>query len=70
MATTNSPDIARKNFIGIGSNVAAQTWFRWLDEDVQPKTEVVENDSAMGVVEEVNDSDFASKWVEGNLGGR
>ncbi|MDV7992059.1 phage tail tube protein [Rhodococcus sp. IEGM 1374] len=72
MATNPNPDIARRNYIGIGigNNVAAQTWIRWLDEDVRPMTEVIENDSAMGVVEEINDSEVAAKWVEGNLGGK
>lgn len=67
MATTNRLDIARKNSIGIGigSSVPAQTSVRWLDENVQLKTDVIENDSAMGIVEKVNDSDIAAKWVEG-----
>ncbi len=33
-------------------------------------TNVVENESAMGVVERVNDSEVTNKWVEGTLGGK
>jgi hypothetical protein len=43
---------------------------RWLDNDVQPKTEIIENESAMGVVEKINDSEVVGKWVEGTLGGK
>lgn len=70
------PYIARREAIGLGveatpgTGVAAQGWLRWLDQTIQPKTNVVENESAMGVVERVNDSEITNKWAEGTIGGK
>jgi hypothetical protein len=77
MATADQ-HIARRIGVGIGiespstpgAGVAPQTFLRWDVIDLQPKTNVVENDSAMGVVDEVNDSATTSRWVEGTLGGK
>jgi hypothetical protein len=43
---------------------------RWLDQNIAPKTNVVENESAMGVVDRVNDSEVTNKWSEGTIGGK
>ncbi|MEU2203586.1 phage tail tube protein [Microbacterium oleivorans] len=75
MATT-SPFIGRREGIGIGiesvagTAVAPQCWLRWLDNGFQNKTTTIENESAMGVVERVNDSDVVQKWAEGTIGGK
>lgn len=74
--STTKPFIGRREAIGLGveatpgTGVAAQTWLRWLDQDIQPKTNVVENESAMGVVDRVNDSEITNKWAEGTIGGK
>lgn len=70
------PYIGRREAIGFGigtdqaTTVAPQVFMRWLDQDVQPKTEIIENDSALGVVEKINDSEVVGKWVEGTIGGK
>lgn len=73
---TGSPFIGRREGIGFGieatrgTAVAPQTFMRWLDQSIQNKTEVIENESAMGVVEKINDSAVAAKWAEGTLEGK
>lgn len=73
---TGEQYIGRREGIGLGieatagTGVAAQTWLRWLDNDFQPKTSVIENESAMGVVDAVNDSEVVAKWAEGTIGGK
>ena len=73
---TSKQYIGRREGIGLGieatpgTAVAPQTWLRWLDQDVQNKTDVIENESAMGVVEKVNDSEVVAKWAEGKIGGK
>lgn len=73
---TTKPYIGRREAIGLGveatpgTGVAAQGWLRWLDQDIQPKTNVIENESAMGVVDRVNDSEITNKWAEGTIGGK
>ena len=75
MATGNAY-VGRREGIGLGiestpgTAVAPQTWLRWLDQDIQNKTTVVENDSAMGVVAKVNDSAVVAKWAEGAIEGK
>lgn len=70
------PYIGRREAIGFGIGtdpavtVAPQGWIRWLDQDVQPKLEIIENESAMGVAEKINDSEVVGKWVEGTIGGK
>ncbi|GAA1073973.1 phage tail tube protein [Tsukamurella spumae] len=73
---TGEQYIGRREGIGLsieatpGTAATAQTWLRWLDQDLQNKTEVVENESAMGVVDAVNDSEVTAKWAEGTIGGK
>jgi hypothetical protein len=68
--------IGRRQSIGLGiettpgTAVAPQTWMRWLDQSIQNKTNVIENESAMGVVDRVNDSAITAKWAEGTVGGK
>lgn len=75
MATTN-PYIGRREAIGLGieatpgTPVAPQIWLRWLTQALQSRTTVVENESAMGVVDRVNDSEITAKWAEGSIGGK
>ena len=75
MATADQ-QIGRREAIGLGiegtagTAVAPQTWLRWLDNGVQPKTNVIENESAMGVVDQINDSEVTSVWAEGTIGGK
>ncbi|KUM39018.1 phage tail tube protein [Arthrobacter sp. EpRS71] len=75
MATADQ-HIGRRVGVGIGIeatpgvNVAPQTFLRWDTNDLQPKTNIVEDDSAMGIVDEVSDSSITSRWVEGTLGGK
>lgn len=73
--STGDQYIGRREAVGLGiegtpgTSVAPQIWMRWLDNDLQVKTDVQENESALGVVDRVNDSDITSKWVEGKIGG-
>lgn len=74
--TAGEQYIGRREAIGLGIETtpgtvaAAQTWLRWLTQDIQNKAEVIENESAMGVVDQVNDSAIASRWAEGTIGGK
>jgi len=71
-----SPNIGRREAIGLGiesvpgTSVPPQIWLRWLTNAFQNKTSVIENESAMGVVERVNDSEVVAKWAEGTIGGK
>lgn len=73
---TGEQYIGRREGIGVGieavpgTGVDAQVWLRWLDQDFQNKTSVIENESAMGVVDAVNDSEVVAKWAEGTIGGK
>jgi hypothetical protein len=49
------------------ASVVPQTFLRWDINDLQPKTNVVEDASAMGVVDEISDSGITFRWVEGKL---
>lgn len=70
------PYIGRREAIGFGIGtdptvrVAPQGWIHWLDQDIQLKQEIIENESAMGVVEKINDSEGVGKWFEGTIGGK
>lgn len=74
MATANQY-IGRREGIGLGiegtpgTGVAAQVWMRWQDQNIYDKTGVVENDSAVGVVDRVSSSDLTHTWAEGQIGG-
>ncbi|WP_153008337.1 phage tail tube protein [Rhodococcus pyridinivorans] len=73
---TFDPYIGRREAIGLGiettpgTAVAPQVWLRWLDQPLNTRTEVLENESAMGVVDRVNDSEVATAWSEGTPGGK
>lgn len=75
MATTNQ-FIGRQEGIGLGieavpgTPVAPQIWLRWLENSLQQRTTVAENESAMGVVDRTNDSEVTQKWMEGTIGGK
>lgn len=74
MATANQA-IGRTEAIGVGlegtpgTKVAAAAWMRWKDQDLFPKVEVIEDDSAIGVVDAVSGSEIVGKTAEGTLGG-
>lgn len=73
---TSNPYIGRREAVGLGieatpgTAVAPQVWLRWLEQAIQTRTEVIENESAMGVVDRVNDSENVAKWAEGTIGGK
>lgn len=73
---TSDQYIGRREGIGLGieatpgTPVAPQIALRWLDNAFQNKTEVIENESALGVVDRVNDSAVVKKWAEGTIGGK
>lgn len=75
MATADQ-QIGRRETIGLGiegtpgTAVAPQIYLRWMDNGVQNKTNVIENESAMGVVDQINDSEVTSRWAEGTIGGK
>ncbi|MFI8696766.1 phage tail tube protein [Dietzia maris] len=75
MATADN-QIGRMEAIGLGIEstpgvaVAPQIYVRWYDNGFQSKTNVVENESAMGVVDEISDSEVTSDWMEGAIGGK
>lgn len=68
--------IGRREQIGLGIESAAgtavtpQCWMKWLDHSIQNKASIVEDESAIGVVDRVSDSAIVAKWSEGKLGGK
>jgi len=74
--TTASQSIGRREAVGLGiettpgTSVPPQIWLRWLTNALQNKTSVIQNESAMGVVDRVNDSEVVAKWMEGTVGGK
>lgn len=73
---TNDQYIGRREGVGLGIEgtpgvaVTPQVWLRWLDNDFQNRAAIIENESAMGVVDRVNDSEVANRWAEGTIGGK
>ncbi len=73
--STSDPYIGRREVIGLGiefvpgTSVAPQSWLRWMESSINTKATIEENESAIGVVDRVSDSDMVSKHVEGKLGG-
>lgn len=73
---TGDQHIGRRIGFGAGvestayTSVAPGGWMRWLDQGLQNKTNVIENESAMGTVDRVNDSAVTHKWAEGTVGGK
>lgn len=74
--TIVSPFTGRREGIGVGieatpgTGVASQAWVQWLDQDIQNKTTIIENESALGTVEKINDSAIVERWAEGKIGGK
>lgn len=74
--TTVSPYIGRREAVGFGiettpgTAVPPQIWLRWLTHGLQARKNSIENESAMGVVDRVNDSATTGAWVEGSVGGK
>lgn len=73
---TSEAYIGRREALGLGieatpgTSVAPQIWLRWLSNGLAPTAEVLENESAMGRVERVNDSETTSLGAEGSIGGK
>jgi hypothetical protein len=71
-----NPYIGRRESVGVGiettagTGIAPQAWARHLALTLDPKTMVVQNTSAMGRVEQVNDSAVTEEWVEGSIHGK
>ncbi len=72
----NGPFIGRRETIGVGieatagTAVAAQGWQRFLKLALDPKTTVAQNNSAMGRIEDINDSAVTEEWAEGSINGK
>src|SRR4051794_2214087 len=72
----NSEIIGRRVSLGLGleatpgTDVAPTLFMRHTKFGVQRKTTRVENDSAMGRVEKVNDSAIVERWAEGGIEGK
>lgn len=72
----NNEFIGRRVSVGLGlestygTEVAPAIWPRHMKLDFQRKTTRIENESAMGRVEGVNDSAIVEQWAEGTLEGK
>ena len=53
-----------------GTTVAPTHWMRHMSADFQRKTTIIQNESAMGRYERVNDSAVVETWAEGSLRAR
>ena len=53
-----------------GTTVAPTHWMRHMSADFQRKTTTIQNESAMGRYERVNDSAVVETWAEGSLEGK
>lgn len=53
-----------------GTSVAPALWVRHLSLDFQRNQEMIQNESAMGRVEKVNEAAIVSQWAEGSLEGK
>ena len=68
--------IGRRVSVGVGSEVTRGTavapayWYRHLSLDFTRRTQMIQNESAMGRVEKINDSAVVSQWAEGQLEGK
>ena len=71
-----NPYIGRRESIGVaiettyGTAAAPQTWQRHLALTLDPKTTVVQNKSAMGRIEDINNSAITEEWVDGSINGK
>jgi hypothetical protein len=76
MSSTLPAFIGRRDSVGVGieavagTAVAPQAWQRQLALTLDQKTTVVKNTSAMGRVEDINDSAVTEEWVEGSVNGK
>lgn len=72
----NSEFIGRRVSVGLGiegtygTEVAPAAWMRQMKLDFQRNTTTVQNESAMGRTEKVNDSAVVEEWAEGKLEGK
>lgn len=68
--------IGRRVSVGVGvestrgTAVAPAYWYRHLSLEFGRKTTAIQNESAMGRVEKINDSAIVSQWAEGKLEGK
>ncbi|MGB3684959.1 MAG: phage tail tube protein [Ornithinimicrobium sp.] len=73
---TGDPYNSRLEGVGLGIEatpgvaVAPQVWMRWRTNELQPTNTIIENDSAMGRIERVNDSASVGGGAAGQLGGK
>jgi len=70
-----NPFIGKKDSVGFGietvagTSVVSQAWQPQMALTLDPKTNVVQNNSAMGRPEDINDSAVTEQWVDGSLNG-
>ena len=69
--------IGRKVAVGVAiegdrgtAEAAAQHWVKHMKADFYDRQDTIENESAMGVDEKINDSEVASKWADGSIEGK
>lgn len=68
--------IGRLSAVGLGkestagTSVAPSYWVPIRSLDFDDKANYIDNDSAMGRIEELNDSDISQKWAEGTFEGK
>jgi hypothetical protein len=73
---TNVPFIGRRESIGValeatpGTAAAPQSFQRHLALTLDQKTTVAQNTSAMGRIEQLNDSQVTEQWAEGSINGK
>jgi hypothetical protein len=71
-----NPFIGRRESVGLGleatagTAVAAQAWYPHLALTLDQKTTLTENVSALGRIEDINDSVVTEEWAEGSLQGK
>src|SRR4051812_7673129 len=53
-----------------GTEVSPAQWMRQMKLNFQRKVTSIQNESAMGRVEKVNDSAITEEWAEGDLEGK
>lgn len=76
MAQTNTGFIGRRESVGVaseatnGTAVTPTAWQPHLSLAADSKTNTIDNTSAMGRYEEVNDSVIVERWAEGSVDGK
>jgi hypothetical protein len=72
----NNEFIGRRKAVGLGiessagTGVAPSFWYRHMSLDFQRKVTAIQNQSAMGRNEKVNDSAIVEEWAEGDFEGK